>query len=63
MDLVRRNLPAAVATRFEFRAVGPIFDTGTFSVCGKPEDDGKTIRLWAKDQAGALAMTATAIVI
>lgn len=63
VDLVRRNLPAAVVTRFEFRAVSPIFDTGAFSVCGKPEADGKTIRLWAKDPAGAMAMTATASVI
>jgi 3-methylfumaryl-CoA hydratase len=60
MDLVRRNLPAGVVTRFEFRAVSPIFDTAAFSVCGRPEDGGRTIRLWAKDQAGALAMTATA---
>jgi 3-methylfumaryl-CoA hydratase len=60
VDLVRRNLPAAVVTRFEFRAVSPIFDTGSFSVCGKPDDDGKSVRLWAKDPAGALAMTATA---
>jgi 3-methylfumaryl-CoA hydratase len=62
VDMVRRNLPAAVVTRFEFRALSPIFDTGGFSVCGKPENDGKIIRLWAKDQAGALAMTATASV-
>ncbi len=62
MDLMRRNLPAAVVTRFDFRAVSPIFDTGSFSVAGKPEGDGKKIRLWAKDQSGALAMTATASV-
>jgi 3-methylfumaryl-CoA hydratase len=62
VDLVRSNLPAALVTRFEFRAVSPIFDTGAFSVCGKPEDDGRTIRLWAKDQSGALAMKASAIV-
>jgi 3-methylfumaryl-CoA hydratase len=60
LDLVRSNLPAAVITRFDFRAVSPIFDTGTFSVCGKRGDDGRTIRLWAKNPAGALAMTATA---
>ncbi len=48
--------------RFEFRAVSPLFDTAPFRVCGKPEGDGKTIRLWAKNEAGALAMTATAIV-
>jgi 3-methylfumaryl-CoA hydratase len=62
VDLVRRNLPAAIVTRFEFRAVSPIFDTGAFSVCGKPEDDGKIIHLWAKDQSGGTAMTATASV-
>jgi 3-methylfumaryl-CoA hydratase len=62
VDLVRKNLPAAVVTRFEFRAVSPIFDTGNFSVAGTPEDDGKTVRLWAKDQTGALAMTALASV-
>jgi 3-methylfumaryl-CoA hydratase len=60
VELVRSNLPGAVVTRFEFRAVSPIFDTGAFSVCGKPEDDGKTIRLWATNSAGALAMSAAA---
>ena len=59
VDLVRQNLPQAVVTRFEFRAVSPLFDTAPFSVCGKPEDDG-TIRLWAKNASGGLAMTATA---
>jgi len=29
-------------------------------VCGKPED--KTIRLWAKDAAGNLAMSAEALI-
>lgn len=59
VDLVR---PSAVK-RFEFRAVSPIFDTGTFAVAGKPEGDGKSIRLWARDAAGLLAMTASATVI
>ncbi len=61
VDLVRENLPAATVTRFEFRAVSPIFDTGAFTVAARPEPDGKTIRLWAKDGSGALAMTATAL--
>lgn len=60
VDLVRANLPAARVTRFEFRAVSPIFDTGAFTVAGGLEPDGKTIRLWAKNASGALAMTATA---
>jgi 3-methylfumaryl-CoA hydratase len=58
MDLLRRNEPRANVTRFSFRAVGPLFDTGPFRVCGKPE--GKSIALWAKDAAGNLAMTAAA---
>jgi 3-methylfumaryl-CoA hydratase len=44
--------------RFSFRAVSPLFDTGPFTVCGKPE--GKTVNLWAKDAAGNLAMSAVA---
>jgi 3-methylfumaryl-CoA hydratase len=60
VDLVRSHLPAAVVTRFEFRAVSPIFDTAAFSVAGRPEDEGRIVRLWAADSAGALATTATA---
>lgn len=59
LDLVRRNLPGANVVRFSFRAVSPLFDTAPFVVCGKPEGDGKTISLWAKDAAGRLATTAT----
>jgi len=62
VDLVRLNLPQAVVTRFEFRAVSPLFDTEPFSVCGKLEGGGATIRLWAKNSAGGLAMTATAVI-
>lgn len=60
IDLVRSNLPAAVVTRFEFRALSPIFDTAAFSVSGKPDSEGKTVRLWAKDPTGATATTAMA---
>src|SRR5690242_13326760 len=59
-DLLSRNLPAAVLTRFEFRAVSPIFDTNSFVVAGEPDSGGKTIQLWAKDSTGSLAMSATA---
>lgn len=45
---------------FEFRAVSPLFDTAPFRICGKPDAGGKTIRLWAKNHAGDLAMNATA---
>jgi 3-methylfumaryl-CoA hydratase len=60
MDLLRRHVTAAQVARFSFRAVSPLFDTGPFTVCGKP--DGKTIALWAKDAAGNLAMSAEALI-
>ena len=60
LDLVRRRAPSAVVSAFEFRAVRPTFDLNPFSVCGAPSDDGRSIRLWAKDHEGYLTMSATA---
>jgi 3-methylfumaryl-CoA hydratase len=60
MDLLRRNLPAARLSRFEFRAVSPLFDIAPFSVCGAPAA-GNTIHLWAQSDSGGLAMDATAV--
>jgi 3-methylfumaryl-CoA hydratase len=58
LDLLRCNLPEANVAKFSFRAVSPLFDTAPFLICGKP--DGTTIRLWAKNESGGLAMDATA---
>ena len=60
LDLLRRELPAARVTHFDFRAVKPTFDTAPFEVCGRVEPDGHTVRLWAQHLDGALAMDATA---
>ncbi|HEY2817813.1 MAG TPA: MaoC family dehydratase N-terminal domain-containing protein [Casimicrobiaceae bacterium] len=60
LDLLARDMPDARVTRFQFRAVNPLFDNASFAVCGRPEDDGKTIALWAKGHDGRLAMDATA---
>ena len=60
LDLLRRNLPDVTVARFVFRAVKPLFDTASFSVCGRVEQDDKSILLWASDAAGDLAMDATA---
>ncbi|MDO8340684.1 MAG: hypothetical protein Q7T59_01795, partial [Candidatus Woesebacteria bacterium] len=60
LDLLRRNLPGASIAAFEFKAVKPVFDTAPFSVHGQPESDGKTIRLWARDADGWLAMSGVA---
>ena len=60
LDLLHRNMPQAHVERFDFRAVGPLFDIEPFKVCGQPEDDGRTVRLWAQNARGELAMQAEA---
>ncbi len=60
LDLLRRNMPGATIAAFEFKALKPLFDIAPFSVHGQPEGDGKTVRLWARDAEGWLAMSATA---
>jgi len=61
LDLLRHQMPEAELASYEFRAVRPTFDTHPFFVCGEPQPDGKTVRLWARDHEGWLTMTATAI--
>jgi 3-methylfumaryl-CoA hydratase len=61
VDLVQRNLPQARIASFSFRAVGPLFDIEPFTVCGTPDPDGRTVRLWAKNIRGELAMQAEAV--
>jgi 3-methylfumaryl-CoA hydratase len=60
LDLLRRERPEADVASFRFKAVRPIFDLHPFRVNGQPQADGKTIRLWASDHEGWLAMDATA---
>jgi 3-methylfumaryl-CoA hydratase len=62
LDLLRRERPDAVVARFEFRAVHPVFDSDPFFVCGEPQADGRTFRLWVKDHEGFLTMDATAVI-
>jgi len=62
LDLLLRRRPEARVTRFEFRAVSPLFDNAPFSVCARPAGDGGNIALWAKGSDGRLAMDAVATV-
>jgi len=61
LDALRRNMAGAQVVRFEFRAASPLFDTAPFAVCGAPQNE-HTIRLWAKNESGGLAMDATAVI-
>jgi 3-methylfumaryl-CoA hydratase len=56
VDLLRRNLPDAHVATIDFRAVKPVFDIAPFAVCGRPEPDGKIVRLWTRDDEGHLTM-------
>jgi 3-methylfumaryl-CoA hydratase len=60
-DLLQGYMPNARLAEFNFRAIGPLFDTEPFTLCGQPDPDGKTVRLWAKNPHGNLAMQAEAI--
>jgi 3-methylfumaryl-CoA hydratase len=62
LDLLRHELPEATVARYEFRAMKPVFDIHSFSVCGEPEPDGRTFHLWVRDHEGALAMDATVVI-
>jgi len=59
VDLLRRRMPDVRVTRFDFRAVRPTIDTQPFFVCGDPQPDGRTVKLWARDHEGWLTMDAT----
>ena len=59
LDLLRRERPALRVRRFEFKAVGPLFDLDAFEVCGRDDASG-TVALWARGPEGRLAMQASA---
>jgi 3-methylfumaryl-CoA hydratase len=60
-DLLAREMPQAVLREFNFRAVGSLFDIDTFTLCGQPAADGRSVALWAQNERGELAMQAEAI--
>ncbi len=60
LEHMQRQLPGVTLAGYQFRAVSPVFNTEPFFVCGRPEADGKTVKLWARGADGALRMEATA---
>jgi len=42
------------------RNVRPLFVSRPIAICGEPSADGKSAKLWAQDDTGALALNATA---
>jgi 3-methylfumaryl-CoA hydratase len=62
VESLRRQMPDARLLSFNFRAVGPLFDTDAFQVSGQPDPDQTTVRLWASNARGELAMQAEAVI-
>jgi 3-methylfumaryl-CoA hydratase len=62
LDLLRDHLPDADVAGYQFKAIRPVFDIHHFFVCGEPEPDGKTFRLWARNHEGLVTMEATAVI-
>jgi 3-methylfumaryl-CoA hydratase len=58
-ELARAFAPAPVR-RFASRNVRPLFVNRPISLCGEPAADGLSAKLWAEDDSGALALSATA---
>jgi 3-methylfumaryl-CoA hydratase len=60
LDLLHREHPVAEVATFRFRALRPCFDGRRLRVAGAPGADGRSVRLWAEDDAGWLTMDAEA---
>ncbi len=60
LELFADNHPAATVSRFSFKAVKPVFDTGPFQVCGNKPDKEGNVTLWIADSDGNLCMEAQA---
>ena len=58
-ELARANAKSPL-TFISSRNVRPLFVNRAIMLCGEPSADGKTARLWAQDDTGALALNATA---
>lgn len=60
LEMCRSELPKRNMTYFGYQIFRSIYDTGPFTIAGKPSAGGREAELWAVDPDGNLAMTATA---
>lgn len=56
LEMFRNHCPEKSVTGFDFRAVSPLFDTASFTIHGRREDNQGQV--WAATAEGGLAMTA-----
>ncbi len=60
VDLIRRHAPQRRIETFAFRAVLPLFEDREMSLNAEPPDADGTMKLWAANSAGQLAVSAEA---
>jgi len=58
LQLLAEHAPNAVVKEFSYSAVGPLFDTASFRLCGRIDEH--TATLWAMDNRDAVALSAQA---
>ena len=60
IEMCRSELPNRPLSYFGFQTVRQTYDTGNFTIAGKPSADGREAALWALDANSNVTMTATA---
>jgi 3-methylfumaryl-CoA hydratase len=60
IEMCREELPQRSMTDFDYETHCPIYDTGPFTIAGKPLAEGREAMLWATTADGKVAVTATA---
>ncbi len=59
-DRALGRMPGRMVEKLSYRAVSPLFDTRPFTLNGKLDEDGPTMRIWAETPDRGLAMDVTA---
>ena len=55
IELLTEKMPAVKLKKFDYKALGPVFDTNSFTVCGQQIDDNN-VQLWIRNHQGNLCM-------
>ena len=56
LELVRRHLPQAFITGFDFKLLRPTFDLHPYQLSAQPAADGTSVQVWASDHEGFLTL-------
>lgn len=59
MDFARDHMPGKTMRTFNMKARAPLYDTGPFTLVGRPTSDGKGCEVWALTPDKTIAMQAT----